>query len=76
MGSPDVLLLDLRMPKKDGLQVITMLLSPAGEQKPRIIVMTTYEAKKIFVAGGRGYLDSVEKPLNLPSLDSGSTFSS
>jgi CheY-like chemotaxis protein len=64
MGSPDVLLLDLRMPKKDGLQVITMLLSPAGEPK------------KIFVAGGRGYLDSVEKPLNLPPLDSGSTFSS
>jgi CheY-like chemotaxis protein len=46
MGSPDVLLLDLRMPKKDGLQVITMLLSPAGEQKPRIIVMTTYEAEE------------------------------
>jgi hypothetical protein len=34
------------VPKKDGLQVITMLLSPAGEQKPRIIVMTTYEAEE------------------------------
>src|ERR1700732_2551616 len=40
--APDVLLLDLRMPEKDGLQVITDLMS-RGEPKPRIIVMTTYE---------------------------------
>ena len=39
--SPDVLLLDLRMPKKDGLQVITELMSRTGP-KPRIIVMTAY----------------------------------
>jgi two-component system, NarL family, response regulator len=38
---PDVLLLDLRMPKKDGLQVITELMSRTGP-KPRIIVMTAY----------------------------------
>jgi CheY-like chemotaxis protein len=38
--APDVLLLDLRMPEKDGLQVITELMSH-GEPKPRIIVMTT-----------------------------------
>ena len=38
--SPDVLLLDLRMPKKDGLQVIAEL--AAQPSKPRTIVMTTY----------------------------------
>ena len=42
--APDVLLLDLRMPEKDGLQVITDLMA-RGEPKPRIIVMTTYESE-------------------------------
>jgi YesN/AraC family two-component response regulator len=36
--SPDVLLLDLRMPKKDGLQVITEL-AARRLSKPRIIVI-------------------------------------
>jgi DNA-binding NarL/FixJ family response regulator len=43
--SPDVLLLDLRMPKKDGLQAITELMA-RGATKPRIIVMTTYESEE------------------------------
>src|SRR3977135_3131912 len=42
--SPDVLLLDLRMPKKDGLQVVTELMSRRGS-KLRIIVMTVYETE-------------------------------
>jgi two-component system, NarL family, response regulator len=57
--SPDVLLLDLRMPKKDGLQVISELLA----QKPakvRIIVMTTYESeediRRALRAGAKGYM--------------------
>jgi len=37
--SPDILLLDLRTPKKDGLEVIKDLMSRVP--KPRIIVMTT-----------------------------------
>ena len=40
--SPDVLLVDLRMPKKDGLQVVEELMS-GRPPKPRIIVITTYE---------------------------------
>ena len=56
---PDVILLDLRMPEKDGLQVITELMSP-GEPKPRIIVMTTYESegdvRRALKAGAKGYL--------------------
>ena len=58
--SPDVLLLDLRMPKRDGLEVITRLLSRAGDLKPRIIVMTTYESeediRRALSAGAKGYL--------------------
>src|SRR5437879_4624620 len=58
--SPDVLLLDLRMPKKDGLQVITELMTH-GAIKPRIIVMTTYESeedilRRALKTGAKGYL--------------------
>jgi two-component system NarL family response regulator len=57
--SPDVLLLDLRMPRKDGLQVITEVMSRRGT-KPRIIVMTTYESeedvRRALKAGAKGYL--------------------
>ncbi len=57
--SPDVLLLDLRMPKKDGLEVITELVA-RRPSKPRIIVMTTYESeediRRALKAGAKGYL--------------------
>jgi len=57
--SPDVLLLDLRMPKKDGLQVITEL-AARRRSKPRIVVMTTYESdediRRALKAGAKGYL--------------------
>ncbi len=57
--SPDVLLLDLRMPKKDGLQVINEL-TARRVTKPRIIVMTTYESeediRRTLKAGAKGYL--------------------
>jgi two-component system, NarL family, response regulator len=57
--SPDILLLDLRMPKKDGLQVITEL-AASRSYKPRIIVMTTYESeediRRALKAGAKGYL--------------------
>jgi two-component system, NarL family, response regulator len=57
--SPDVLLLDLRMPKKDGLQVMAEL-AARPPPKPRIIVMTTYESeediRRALKAGAKGYL--------------------
>jgi DNA-binding NarL/FixJ family response regulator len=55
---PDILLLDLRMPKKDGLEVITELMSRMPS--PLIIVMTTYEATEdirlALTAGAKGYM--------------------
>lgn len=57
--SPDVLMLDLRLPMKDGIQVITELMSH-GEPKPRIIVMTTCgrkaDVRRALTAGAKGYL--------------------
>ena len=57
--SPDVLMLDLRMPKKDGLQVLTELMSRRTPE-PRIIVMTAYESEedlhRASFAGAKGYL--------------------
>src|SRR5262245_17460812 len=57
--SPDVLLIDLRMPKKDGLQVITELAARRAP-RPRIIVMSTYESeediRRALKAGAKGYL--------------------
>ena len=56
---PDVLILDLRMPRKDGLQVVIDLMS-SRRPKPRIIVMTTYETeddvRRALHAGARSYL--------------------
>jgi DNA-binding NarL/FixJ family response regulator len=42
---PDVLLLDVRMPKKGGLQVITELMAHSVS-KPKVIVMTTYQSEE------------------------------
>src|ERR1700731_916824 len=63
--SPDVLVLDLRMPKKDALQVVIELMSSARAPKPRIIVMATYEEEDIhrtLSAGARGYVLKAAPP--------------
>jgi DNA-binding NarL/FixJ family response regulator len=56
---PDVLLLDLRMPRKDGLQVMVELAARAIS-RPRVIVMTTYESEddiqRSVKSGAKGYL--------------------
>jgi len=56
---PDVLLLDLRMPRKDGLQVMAELAARAV-CGPGVIVMTTYESEddicRSLKSGAKGYL--------------------
>lgn len=56
---PDVLLLDLRMPRKDGLQVMKEL-ATRTLSRGRVIVMTTYESeddiRRSVKSGAKGYL--------------------
>jgi DNA-binding NarL/FixJ family response regulator len=55
---PDVILLDLRMPKKDGFQVVSELI--ARDPKARIIIITTYsgdeDIRRCLKAGVKAYL--------------------
>jgi DNA-binding NarL/FixJ family response regulator len=56
---PDVLLLDLRMPRKDGLQVMTEL-AARPVSGPRVIVMTTHDSeddiRRSLKTGAKGYI--------------------
>ena len=56
---PDVLLLDLRMPRKDRLQVMTEL-AGRSVSGPAVIVMTTYDSEddihRSLKTGAKGYL--------------------
>jgi DNA-binding NarL/FixJ family response regulator len=64
--SPDVLLLDLRMPKKDALLAVVELMSSPRAPKPWIIVMATYEEEedihRTLSAGARGYVLKAAPP--------------
>ena len=55
---PDVLMLDLRMPNMDGLEVIVELMS--RPRRPRIIVLTTSDKaedlRRSLMAGAKGFL--------------------
>ena len=63
---PDLLVLDLRIPKKDALQVVIELTSSPRALKPRIIVMATYEEEediqRTVSAGARGYVLKAAPP--------------
>jgi two-component system, NarL family, response regulator len=56
---PDVLLLDLRMPRKDGLEVMTKLAACTGSG-PQVIVMTTHDSEDDILrsvkTGAKGYI--------------------
>jgi len=62
---PDVLLLDLRIPGKNGFQVINDLMS-RPVPRPRIVAMTTYESeedrRRALKAGAEAYLVKGNRP--------------
>ena len=56
--SPDILILDLRMPKKDGIEVVVELMSQ--RPRPRIIVLTNSakaeDLRRALAAGAKSFL--------------------
>jgi len=63
--SPDVLILDLRMPAPDGLQVLAELMARGGPP-PRVLVMTAYaseaDVRRALKAGAKGFLVKGAEP--------------
>ena len=59
---PDVLILDLRLPKKDGVQVLNHLMA-SGSSRPRAIIITTFDCEeaifKTVRAGAKAFLTKV-----------------
>jgi two-component system, NarL family, response regulator len=56
--SPDILILDLRMPKKDGIEVVTELM--LQRPRPRILILThsskAEDLRRALAAGAKSYL--------------------
>lgn len=60
-AAPDVLLLDVRMPRCSGLEVLDRLLVRLGERRPPTLVLTTFDDAELLLrsvrAGARGFLN-------------------
>lgn len=72
-SNPDVVLMDIRMPRRDGLEATRLLLSESSRAKRarevRIIVLTTFDADDMVVqalrAGAHGFLLKDTEPHRL-----------
>lgn len=68
---PDVILMDIRMPKIDGLEAIRQILAEDEESAPRILVLTTFDADEYVYealrSGASGFLLKDTEPDQLVS---------
>ena len=65
---PDVVILDLRLPKKDGLEVLKELMTRRSSD-PRVIIMTSLECEHAIIqtvrAGAKAFLAKVADPQDI-----------
>ena len=67
-GPPfDLILLDIKMPKKDGLEVLTEVM--AVKSPPRVLMLTAYQSLELAQRATKsGALDYVTKPFERAAL--------
>ena len=63
---PDVLLMDVRMPRLDGVQATRQIVSHLGDQAPRVLVLTTFDLDELVAdaidAGASGFVLKESRP--------------
>ncbi|MCX4763842.1 response regulator transcription factor [Streptomyces sp. NBC_01275] len=68
---PDVVLMDIRMPELDGLEATRRILTDAGSDAPRVIILTTFDLDDLVYAalsaGASGFLLKDVTPEHLVS---------
>jgi DNA-binding NarL/FixJ family response regulator len=57
---PDIVLMDVQMPRMDGLEATRQILRPGSGHRPRILILTTFDRSQVvydaLVAGASGFL--------------------
>ena len=65
-ATPDVVLMDIRMPVADGIQATEWIVSDAGADAPRVLVLTTFDLDEAAVsaieAGASGFVLKDARP--------------
>ncbi len=63
---PDLILLDLNLPKKSGLEVLREIKTDPDLKRIPVVILTSSEAERDIVASYNGYANAyVTKPVNL-----------